>query len=165
MDIVWAIPGADGWASVAQALQAIHEAAPAAPASAAYDGAEGVTAVMCGDAPSRVAGAIPDARFGGHAAFRPLRSLDLLHGGRSLCGAVDRPLSAALLVVNTTRDPSTPMRNAEAMAVLLRVDGFGHTSLLNRSTCADDRIAAYLVDLRLPPAHAWCVPDRQPFED
>ena len=88
--------------------------------------------------------------------------------------APDAPVtavSAAHLVVNPTHDPSTPMQNAEAMAdlltgaVLLRVDGFGHTSLLNRSTCANDRIATYLVDLRLPPANTWCAQDRQPFED
>jgi hypothetical protein len=88
-----------------------------------------------------------------------------------IAGRGDTPLSAAPLVVNTTHDPSTPMPNAEAMAalmpdaVLLRVNGFGHTSLLNRSTCADDLIAAYVLDGTLPPTDTWCAQDRQPFED
>ena len=74
-------------------------------------------------------------------------------------------------MVNTTHDPSTPMPNAEAMAallpgaVLLRVNGYGHTTLLNPSRCASDPIAAYLLDGTLPPANTWCAQDRQPFED
>lgn len=199
MDIVWAIPGANGWASIAQALQAIHEAGqtpprpepaapagPAAPAaqaapSAAYDGAEGVTAVMCGDAPSVSLERFPtlasevmlrSGHFGLSTSFMEFPCASwAVDAADPYAGPWDRHLSAAPLVVNTTHDPSTPMQNAEAMAdllpgaILLRVDGFGHTSLLNRSACADDRIATYLVDLRLPPANAWCAQDRQPFEE
>lgn len=199
MDMVWAIPGAAGWASIGQALQAIHEAGaaetvapPAAPAEppaapsagsapADYNGVEGVMAVMCGDTPS-----VTLERFPTLASEAMLRSG---YFGLSTsftefpCAAWTVPAadpyrgpwtttsSAAALVVNTTHDPSTPMRNAEDMAellpgaVLLRVNGYGHTSLLNRSACADDRIAAYLLDLTQPPPNTWCAQDRQPFEE
>jgi hypothetical protein len=50
-------------------------------------------------------------------------------------------------------------------AVLLPVDGYGHTSLLNRSACADGVIAAYLLDLTPPAPGMRCAQDRQPFED
>ncbi|WP_269930607.1 alpha/beta hydrolase [Aminobacter sp. HY435] len=194
MDIVWAVPGANGWASVGHALQAIHEAGAATPGAphagtgdpagskpAAYDGAEGAIAVMCGDAP-----AVSLERFPTLSSEVMLRSgyfgLSTSYAEFSCAawtidaadpypGPWDAPLSAAPLVVNTTHDPSTPMQNAEAMAdllpgaVLLRVNGYGHTSLLNQSTCANDLIAAYLVDQKLPPPNTWCTQDRQPFED
>lgn len=199
MDIVWPVPGADGWASVAKALAAIHEAgkakpparatggkpaAPPAPADAApapYDGAEGVIAVMCGDAPSVTLDRYPtlasevqvrSGYFGLSTSYSEFPcSSWTIRAADPYRGPWDTPLSAAPLVVNTTHDPSTPMANAEAMAailpdaVLLRVNGFGHTSLLNRSTCADDHIAAYLTEKTLPPPDTWCAQDRQPFED
>ena len=86
-------------------------------------------------------------------------------------GPWNTPLSARPLVVNTTHDPSTPMQNAEQMAellpgaVLLRVNGYGHTSLLNTSTCANNLISAYLTDTTLPAPNTWCAQDRQPFQE
>lgn len=199
MDIVWPLPGANGWASIAKALQAIAEAGAAppgppaqpaasgsaspAPASqpAPYDGAEGVIAVMCGDAPSVRAERFPtlaseamlrSGLFGLATSYGefpctswPIRAAD------PYAGPWAARLGARPLVVNTTHDPSTPMPNAEAMAamlpgaVLLRVNGYGHTTLLNPSRCASDLIAAYLLDGTLPPANTWCAQDRQPFED
>ncbi len=198
MDIVWPIPGANGWASIAEALEALHEAAKAppptattapdtAPAGAAgaapaeYDGTEGVTAVMCGDAPTVRLERFPtlasevmlrSGYFGLSTSFMEFPcSFWAVKAADPYAGPWDRSTGAAALVVNTTHDPSTPMPNAEAMAgllpgaALLRVDGFGHTTLLNRSACADDRIAAYLADLSLPPPGTVCAQDRQPFEE
>lgn len=200
MDIVWAIPGANGWASIGQALQAIHEAgkaapvsrsggtagsaapaAPAGPAPSTYDGAEGATAVICGDAPSVSPERFPtlssevmlrSGYFGLSTSYAQLACTTWTIGAADpYLGPWDAPLSAAPLIVNTTHDPSTPMQNAEAMAdllpgaVLLRVNGYGHTSLLNQSTCANDLIAAYLLDRKLPPPNVWCTQDRQPFEE
>jgi len=194
MDIVWPLPGANGWASVGEALQSIHEAGKAAPTRpaekakptavssgpAAYEGAEGVLAVMCGDGPS-----VPVSRFATLASEVQLRSGYFglstsyaefpcsswtIRAADPYRGPWDARSSAAPLVVNTTHDPSTPMPNAEAIAglmpgaVLLRVNGFGHTSLLNRSTCANGYIAKYLIDALLPPPDSWCEQDRQPFE-
>ena len=202
MDIVWALPGASGWASIAGALQALHEAGkvppphnpqpaeavatpPGAPSAgsgpASYDGAEGVFAVMCGDSPTvtleRFATlasevVLRSGYFGLSTSFTEFAcSSWTVRAADPYAGPWDKPTGARPLVVNTTHDPSTPIENAEAMAklmpgaVLLRVNGFGHTSLLNQSTCANDRIAAYLVDLKLPPPDAWCTQDRQPFEE
>jgi pimeloyl-ACP methyl ester carboxylesterase len=193
MDIVWPLPGASGWASIGEALQSLHEAGKAAPRAAAqakpasvssepsaYEGAEGVTAVMCGDAPSVSAGRfatlasevqLRSGYFGLSTSYQEfpcsswtIRAVDPYRGPWNAMA------SAAPLVVNTTHDPSTPMPNAEAIAslmpgaVLLRVNGFGHTTLLNRSTCANDHIAKYLVDGEMPPPDSWCEQDRQPFE-
>jgi pimeloyl-ACP methyl ester carboxylesterase len=199
MDIVWPLPGANGWASIGQALQAIHEAgkanppqqpagpagsAPAAassPATASYDGIEGVTAVMCGDTASVTLERFPTISsevmlrsgfFGLSTSYAEFPCASwAVDAADPYLGPWDARSGARPLVVNTTHDPSTPMQNAEAMAglfpgaFLLRVDGYGHTSLLNRSTCADDRIAAYLVNLELPPPGTRCSQDRQPFED
>lgn len=200
MDIVWALPGASGWASIAQALQALHEAGetppphrpqpPAATPSSspsadsappAYDGAEGVIAVMCGDAPTVASDRFPtlasevmlrSGYFGLSTSFTEFPCASwTVRAADPYAGPWDRDTGATPLIVNTTHDPSTPIGNAEAMAtlmpgaVLLRVDGFGHTSLLNRSTCASDRIAAYLVDRTPPPPDSWCPQDRRPFEE
>jgi pimeloyl-ACP methyl ester carboxylesterase len=158
---------------------------PASPSAGSaqgpYDGAEGVIAVMCGDSPAVALDRFPtlasevmlrSGYFGLSTSFTlfPCSSWTVL-AADPYVGPWDKQTGARPLVVNTTHDPSTPMPNAEAMArlmpgaVLLRVDGFGHTSLLNRSTCANERIAAYLVDLTLPPPNARCAQDRQPFEE
>ncbi len=197
MDIVWPVPGASGWASIATALQSLHEAAataPAAPAAepaeagvpapdttpAPYDGAEGVIAVMCGDAPSVTLDRFPtlasevqlrSGYFGLATSYSEFPcSSWTVRAADPYAGPWNTPLSAAPLVVNTTHDPSTPMQNAEAMAgllpgaVLLNVNGYGHTTLLNLSTCANDLIATYIVEQVLPPANTWCAQDLQPFE-
>ncbi len=202
MDIVWPLPGANGWASIAQALQTLHKAGrtppqppaqpqaqaagePSAPADGAsaepYDGVEGVTAIMCGDAPTVALERFPtlasevmlrSGYFGLSTSFTEFPcSLWEVPAADPYAGPWDRASGVAPLIVNTTHDPSTPMQNAEAMAALLpkgallRVDGFGHTTLLNPSACASDRIAAYLADLALPPPDSWCAQDRRPFED
>lgn len=98
-------------------------------------------------------------RYGeGRIGIRPSRNpkdLDQMHPARASA---------------TASDPSTPIPNAEATAallpgaVLLRINGFGHTTLLNRSTCANNLIAAYLLDRTLPPRDTWCAEDLQPFD-
>jgi len=46
---------------------------------------------------------------------------------------------------------------------LLTVKGFGHTELLNPSRCAQDHVAAYRIDGKLPSDGTQCVQDRPPF--
>ena len=46
---------------------------------------------------------------------------------------------------------------------LLTVEGYGHTTLLNPSTCANDYEAQYLIDGQLPPFGTVCQQDKQPF--
>jgi pimeloyl-ACP methyl ester carboxylesterase len=66
-------------------------------------------------------------------------------------------------------DPSTPYEGAVAMANdlanarLLTVDGYGHTVLLNPSTCANDYVSRYFVDGTLPPPGTVCRQDQPPF--
>ncbi len=43
---------------------------------------------------------------------------------------------------------------------LLTVKGFGHTELLNPSRCAQEHVAAYLIDGKLPSDGTQCVQDR-----
>ncbi|MFC3994864.1 alpha/beta hydrolase [Nocardiopsis sediminis] len=66
------------------------------------------------------------------------------------------------LVVSVTGDPATPHEGGIAMAraldaSLLTVDGKQHGAyLLGGSTCVDDVVEAYLLDLESPPADARC---------
>lgn len=64
-----------------------------------------------------------------------------------------------ILVVGNTGDPSTPYSQAVQLAAtldrgaLLTLVGEGHTSY-GRSSCIDDRVDGYLLDLRVPrPGH------------
>lgn len=76
---------------------------------------------------------------------------------------------APVLVIGNTFDPATPYTSSQRMAEeladgrLLTVDGFGHTQLLNRSACAQELVAAYLVDGTLPPEGTRCAQDGSPF--
>lgn len=75
-----------------------------------------------------------------------------------------------VLVVGTMLDPATPYEGAVALAHdlanarLLTLDGWGHTALLQPSTCAHEAEVRYLVDLTLPAAGSVCRPDFGPFD-
>lgn len=77
--------------------------------------------------------------------------------------------TAPMLVIGNTSDPATALpssvRMAQALgnARLLIVNGFGHTVLINPSTCAQDYIAAYFIDGEMPPTGATCTQDKPPF--
>lgn len=66
-----------------------------------------------------------------------------------------------ILVVGGTHDPATPYVWARALAgelrsgTLLTWEGDGHVSL-GKSQCIDDAVAAYLIDLKLPPSGTVC---------
>lgn len=78
--------------------------------------------------------------------------------------------ASPVLVVGNTYDPATPYSGAQAVAGLLpgsrllTVEGWGHTSL-GYSTCADQAVARYLVNGRLPAAGTRCAFDVRPFDD
>jgi pimeloyl-ACP methyl ester carboxylesterase len=84
-------------------------------------------------------------------------------------GPWNRSTANPILVIGNTHDPETPYQGAVAMAGdlaharLLTVDGYGHTALLNHSTCADDYETGYLVDGTLPAEGTTCQQDHQPF--
>jgi pimeloyl-ACP methyl ester carboxylesterase len=83
-------------------------------------------------------------------------------------GPWNRP-TPPVLVIGNTFDPATPYSSSQRMAEelwdghLLTVDGFGHTTLLNPSACAQDYVASYLIDGNLPPTGARCAQDSAPF--
>jgi pimeloyl-ACP methyl ester carboxylesterase len=85
-------------------------------------------------------------------------------------GPWNRRTANPVLVVGNTYDPNTRYQGAEAMARqlararLLTLDGYGHTSGADPSTCVFRAYVAYLVDLRLPPRGTVCQPDRVPFD-
>ena len=66
-----------------------------------------------------------------------------------------------VLVISTTGDPATPYRAGVDLAKqlggsLLTFKGTQHTVAFQGEQCVDDYVAAYLVDLKLPPAGATC---------
>lgn len=74
--------------------------------------------------------------------------------------ATDAP---AVLVVSTTGDPATPYENGVVVAdrlasgVLLSYEGEGHTVVFQRqSSCVDDIVSDYLLELTVPPDGTTC---------
>ncbi len=84
-------------------------------------------------------------------------------------GPWNRTTAHPILVVNTTYDPATPYQGAQAMtrqladARLLTLEGYGHTALINASSCVNEYESRYLIDGILPPAGATCQQDTPPF--
>jgi pimeloyl-ACP methyl ester carboxylesterase len=79
-----------------------------------------------------------------------------------------RPTSPIQVIGNTT-DPFLPLRDATARthqlgnARLLVVHGYGHTALLNPSTCASNSMTAYFNTGALPPKGTVCGQNPPPF--
>ncbi|MFH5232812.1 alpha/beta hydrolase [Antrihabitans spumae] len=193
MDLAFTAGGITGWPAAAASLQKLwiaseQPAAPApppapapAPADQSYTGPEQSWAVMCGDAPSPPASAWPgladDAAKVASDSGANLVWSDVVCAGWTTraklpyAGPWDAKTEPTILVVNNTHDPSTPYANGEAMvkrldnAQLLKVEGYGHTALLNPSACAYTAITKYLLDgTTLPAKDAVCAQDRKPFE-
>jgi hypothetical protein len=52
-----------------------------------------------------------------------------------------------------------------ARARLLTLDGYGHTALLNPSSCVNSYETSYFIELALPPEGTTCAQDEAPFVD
>jgi len=84
-------------------------------------------------------------------------------------GPWNNPTAHPVLVVNPTYDPATPHPGARAMAGelanarLLTLNGYGHTALLNPSSCVNEYESRYFIDGTLPPAGSTCRQDTPPF--
>ena len=66
-----------------------------------------------------------------------------------------------VLVISTTGDPATPYQAGVDLAkqlggALLTFNGTQHTVAFQGQQCVDDFVAAYLIDLKLPPEGATC---------
>lgn len=74
-----------------------------------------------------------------------------------------------VLVVGMTFDPATNYRGSLEMhrllprSRLLTVDGYGHGTFSNPSTCANRKISRYLIAKKLPPKGARCEQNARPF--
>jgi pimeloyl-ACP methyl ester carboxylesterase len=85
-------------------------------------------------------------------------------------GPWNHPTPVTVLVIGNTNDPSTPYQNSVAMAQelaqarLLTVQGYGHTVLLNPSSCASQYESDYLISGTLPAAGTVCQQDALPFQ-
>ena len=75
-----------------------------------------------------------------------------------------------ILVIGNRYDSRTAFANAELAArllgnaVLLTLNGYGHTSDSDPSVCIDEAVVNYLVNLVTPPEGTVCEPDRHPFD-
>lgn len=180
-----------GWSGTAQLLQEVWMARnakasarpatrPHAPVAGGqpYGGLEQYYAVLCGDAPSPPVSAfarlqrlvlrrngvigLPDLWTDEPCATWPVRQQDPYRG------PWNAPTSPILVIGNTT-DPFIPLRDAVAMtrqlanARLLVVHGYGHTALLNPSTCASNYMTAYFLTGALPPKGTACGQNLPPF--
>ncbi|SDN57498.1 alpha/beta hydrolase [Streptomyces wuyuanensis] len=179
-----------GWTDLAGRLQELWRGrapepsplppAPPVPHPDPYLGEEQAGAVLCGDS--------PNPRDPG--AYHALEEAAALRAGDSgrfwtwaaeACatwpssatnryrGPWNKPTAHPVLVVGTTYDPSTPYTNAQAMAReladarLLTHEGYGHTALVNPSSCVQAHESRYLIDGTLPPAGTTCRPTAPPF--
>ncbi|MGW7365085.1 alpha/beta hydrolase [Streptomyces sp. NPDC054841] len=179
-----------GWTDLAGRLQDLWQGrapqpaplppAPPVPNPNPYLGEEQAAAVLCSDSPNPrdpgVYHALEEAaatragdvgRFWAWAAEGcatwPAVAADRYRG------PWNKPTAHPVLVVGTTYDPSTPYANAQAMAKelanarLLTNDGYGHTALINPSSCVQAHESRYLIDGTLPPAGTTCRQDTPPF--
>jgi predicted alpha/beta hydrolase family esterase len=74
---------------------------------------------------------------------------------------VSAPGLPPVLVISSTGDPATPYQAGVDLAKqlgggLLTFNGTQHTVAFQGEQCVDDYAAAYLVDLKLPPAGTSC---------
>jgi TAP-like protein len=75
-----------------------------------------------------------------------------------------------ILVIGNRYDSRTAYSNARIAArrlgnaVLLTLNGYGHTSEIDPSTCIDRAVRRYLITMATPPDGTVCPPDRQPFD-
>jgi pimeloyl-ACP methyl ester carboxylesterase len=75
-----------------------------------------------------------------------------------------------ILIIGNKYDPRTKYANSVQAsrrlgnAVLLTLQGYGHTSEADPSSCLDDAVTKYLVTTTTPPVGSVCQPNRVPFD-
>jgi pimeloyl-ACP methyl ester carboxylesterase len=184
---------APGWSASAKLLQQLweattpghataepHTAASSVPSEDGYNGEEQGLGVACSESPNprdpkthrdlAVLAASRSGDVGRRWAWlaAPCASWPGTDRDR-YAGPWNRRTEHPILVIGTKGDPATPYKSSVAMsrdladARLLTVDGYGHTALLNKSSCADAIETRYLLTGALPPAGTVCRPDHEPF--
>jgi pimeloyl-ACP methyl ester carboxylesterase len=85
-------------------------------------------------------------------------------------GPWNRSTHNPILVIGNRYDPQTAYQGARRVARLLgnarllTLDGYGHTTDADPSSCIDRAVTAYLINLITPSSGAICQADRQPFD-
>lgn len=101
-------------------------------------------------------------RFGRALAFGPVVCASWPVKPVSHAGPIHVTGAPPIVVVGTTRDPATPYAWSVALAkqlpgVLLTHEGDGHTAYgYGRSSCVDEAVDAYLIDLTVPKPGTRC---------
>jgi pimeloyl-ACP methyl ester carboxylesterase len=167
------------WLHGPSVAQPAAVSAQTASASDAYEGEEQELTIVCGEVPSPPPGAFPgiDAfarqRSGVAGPFwtwdyEPCSTWPAQSAHR-YSGPWNRRTANPVLVIGNTFDPATPLRGAMAMAHqlgrarLLIMNGYGHTALLNPSSCVNRYESRYFINGTLPPKRARCAQNRSPF--
>jgi pimeloyl-ACP methyl ester carboxylesterase len=151
-----------------------------ADASSRYAGEEQQLAILCADSPNPR----DPASYAAQAAFSHARARSIglpLVWLTEFCstwpatdadgydGPWNRPTASPILLVGNIYDPATPYSGSLAMAAelararLLTVAGYGHTALLNPSTCVGNYETSYFLTGALPAPGTVCRQDQQPF--
>jgi pimeloyl-ACP methyl ester carboxylesterase len=176
------IPPFPGWAFTAELLETLWTGGSGGtPPPPEYDFREQRYAVQCLESPNprrpdvfQKLAALAFARAGdvGRAwvwGDEPCATWQAVAADR-YSGPWNRRTAKPILVIGNTFDPQTPHEGAVAMAKelalarLLTVEGYGHSALLNPSTCANNHVSDYFVHGTLPPVGTICRQDQQPFE-
>ncbi|MFJ9814220.1 alpha/beta hydrolase [Streptomyces sp. NPDC101151] len=179
-----------GWTDLAGRLQQLWQGRvpepspppppPPVPDPNPYTGEEQAIAVFCGDSPNpRDPAAYPAmeeaaaARAGDAGRYWTWTAAGCVPwpavAADPYRGPWNKPTAHPVLVVGTVYDPATPYSGSQAMAGeladarLLTHEGYGHTALINPSSCVTAYESRYFVDGTLPPAGTTCRQDKPPF--
>jgi pimeloyl-ACP methyl ester carboxylesterase len=149
-----------------------------APSSAPgyYTGQEQQLAIQCADSPNPRDLAAYTAAAGA-STFAPTAAWNLFGcadwpaaaAQDRYTGPWNRPTASTILVVGNTGDPWTPYQDSVAMSRelahgrLLTVDGYGHTTGDNPSTCAINDMVNYAITGALPAPGTVCQQNATPF--
>jgi pimeloyl-ACP methyl ester carboxylesterase len=140
-----------------------------------YAGTEQQLAIMCADSPSpRPAAYAAAAAVSVFAAAEVWNNEGCADWPAAAAqdrytGPWNRPTASTILVIGNTGDPTTGYPNSVAMsrllahARLLTVDGYGHTTTNNPSTCVINDAVNYTVNGVLPAPGTVCPQDLNPF--
>jgi pimeloyl-ACP methyl ester carboxylesterase len=150
--------------------------APASPGPGYYQGVEQTLAIMCADSPNprdpaAYAAAAALGTFAPRYAWTTLGCADWPAAAAQdrYTGPWNRPTASTILLLANTGDPVTAYQDSVAMshdlarARLLTVDGYGHTTGSNPSTCAIDYAVSYTLTGALPAPGTVCQQSVIPF--
>ena len=141
-----------------------------------YTGAEQQLAIMCADSPN-------PRNLAAYAAAAEVDTFALTWAWNTLgcadwpataaqdryTGPWNRPTASTILLLANTGDPDTAYQDSVAMsrdlarARLLTVNGYGHTTGENPSTCAIDDAVDYTLTGALPAPGTVCQQNTNPF--